>query len=371
MTTPPFSPPPVLPSSALPDWLWLAQTDVITVPLQTFSHRPFVQVVLDGHPALFLLDTSIAQTSVDATTLADANRQASAQSLQIGGLRFLHVPAVHNDVRAYSETYLGAGADGVIGADLFARFPVALDYKNGSVSIFRASKAAIAARPAQSTVVSLTMLAGVPTVPVSLGGQPAGLFGIDTGSGVDFEVRASIITSKHIALDGTLPELQEARVSGAMHGETARARAAAIGLLQVAAPLIAMPDERQRWLPAGINGMLGARLFEKMTLTVDVPGQNLVISSIQSSQPSIYDRSGAWLVSHSGTIFVHDVLPGSPADRAGLSIGDQVIKVNTVAVSSLDLVRQALLQPAGTHVTISYKRARRSRTATLVLRNLL
>src|SRR5579872_6401810 len=71
MTSPPFSPPPVLPSQPLPDMLWLAQADVITVPLQTDAHRAFVQVVLNGHPSLFVLDTSIAQTSVDvAATLS-------------------------------------------------------------------------------------------------------------------------------------------------------------------------------------------------------------------------------------------------------------------------------------------------------------
>ncbi|HLW37185.1 MAG TPA: hypothetical protein VKR99_02025, partial [Candidatus Eremiobacteraceae bacterium] len=292
MTTPPFRLPAVVPSSSLPEMLWLAQTDVITVPLQTFGDRPLVQVVLNGHPASFLLDTTVQQTSVDAASLADPDRSQAAQSLQIGALRFLRVPAIRNGVRAYSETYLGTETDGVIGADLLGRFPVALDYRAGTFSVFRTSAAAAAARPAQSMLVALTQTAGVPVLAVTLGGQRMGPFGIDTGSGMDFEVRSSLVSAKHLSMSGQLPELREARVSGVMHGATARASGATIGLLQIAGPLVAMPDERQRWLPAGVDGMLGGRLLERMKLFIDVPGQNIVIAPIPNASPSVYDRSG-------------------------------------------------------------------------------
>lgn len=370
MTTPPFSPLAARPSTVPPDMLWLSQADVITVPLQTFSQRPFVQAVLNGHPALFLLDTSTSQTGVDAASSA-VGRNGLEQSLQLGELRFLRIRALRNGVRAYTQTFLGVAADGVIGSDLLARFPVALNYASGTFSVFRTSAAAVAARPRQAMVIPLMQSGGLPVVAVSMNGEPAGLFGIDTGAGVDFEVRSSVIASKNMSMSGALAELREARVTGIMHGKTARARSAAIGEMQIAGPLLAVPDDRQRWLPGGVDGMLGGRLLEKMNVIIDIPGQSLAIVSPLAATPSTYDRSGAWLVSRSDALYVHNILPGSPSDIAGLSIGDQILKVNNVTVSDLETVRQALMQRAGTRVAITYRRARRTHSTTLVLRNLL
>ncbi len=362
--------PAVLPSAALPDMLWLSPADVISVPLEIHAHRPFVQVVLNGHPADLLFDTSVQETSVDVDALRDAD-QGAAQGLQIGAVRFLHVPAVRNGISAYAKTFLGTPAAGVLGADILARFPVALDGKAGSLRIFRNNLAEAAARPAQAMIVPLNIAGGFPAVAVTMDDIAAGSFGLDTGASSDFEMRMSSATARHVSLVGAVPEVREARWGASIAGHTMRAASAQLGDVRLIGPIVALPDERQHWFPPGVDGMLGGRLLERMDLWIDLPARTLglVPRADEAGTVSVYDTSGAWIVAKNHGVYVHAVVPDSPADASGLSVGDEVLKINTEFVIDLERARELFKQPTGTRVHVMYRRSGSLRTATLILRD--
>jgi len=368
VTTPPFAAPSPHAIPAMPDMLWLAQGDAIAVPIMEIDGRAFVQVLLNGHPTQFLLDSLASQTEVDAR--APDLSPSPQQLLQIGELRVLHAAVVRSNVRSYTATNFGVAADGIIGGDLFARYPVGIDYGSSTLTIYRSSQAAAVTRGPQTVSVPLLMVGSLPAAAVTLNGESAGLFAIDTASGFDLVVRPGVLGSKHLHMTNVVPELREPE-PGAHNGRTARADSVAIGPMRIEQPLVALPNERPRAEPEMIAGMLGADLMQHARVLIDVPGQSLSLTPLLTAAPSNYDRSGLWLVDHSGRIFVHSVLAGSPAALAGLRPGDEIVRIDGAAQFDLESLRRALMQPVGTRVPLTYQRARQTATVTLVLRNLL
>lgn len=71
-----------------------------------------------------------------------------------------------------------------------------------------------------------------------------------------------------------------------------------------------------------------------------------------------YEGIGAWVDTDGEFLTIISAMPGSPAERAGLQPGDQVIGVDGVDVTGLDgnLVIRKVLGPAGTPVRLTIRR---------------
>jgi len=61
-----------------------------------------------------------------------------------------------------------------------------------------------------------------------------------------------------------------------------------------------------------------------------------------------FDRSGLWLMQERGALRVGDVAPASAGERAGLRIGDRIVTIDGVSITtrSLSNWRQALCDVA-------------------------
>jgi carboxyl-terminal processing protease len=81
-------------------------------------------------------------------------------------------------------------------------------------------------------------------------------------------------------------------------------------------------------------------------------------SNLQPHLRSEYYGIGVFVVSHAGRPFVQVVLTDSPADRAGLRYGDEILRINDVATSgkSLDEVRSLIKGDVDTSLRLSYQR---------------
>lgn len=71
-----------------------------------------------------------------------------------------------------------------------------------------------------------------------------------------------------------------------------------------------------------------------------------------------YEGIGAWVDSEADYLTIISTMPDSPAEKAGLKAGDQVIGVNGEDVTGMDpsLVIRQVLGPAGTPVNLSVRR---------------
>lgn len=107
-------------------------------------------------------------------------------------------------------------------------------------------------------------------------------------------------------------------------------------------------------MQGAISGMLSA-LGDKHTAYMT---QEEYDSSTAMLAGEEYEGIGAWVDTGGEYLIIISPMPGSPAQRAGLRSGDQVIAVDDVDVSGMDgeLVLQRIKGPAGTDVKLTIQR---------------
>jgi S1-C subfamily serine protease len=83
------------------------------------------------------------------------------------------------------------------------------------------------------------------------------------------------------------------------------------------------------------------------------------------------ERAGAFVVNGKAGVRVVGVRSGTPAARAGLAVGDTIVRLNGERAPSLAAVRGAFLRPVGTRVTLVVvgRSGGHPRTVTFTLRD--
>jgi carboxyl-terminal processing protease len=81
--------------------------------------------------------------------------------------------------------------------------------------------------------------------------------------------------------------------------------------------------------------------------------------SFLNDQRSRYTGIGSWIAQREGKVFITSPFPGTPAHRAGIRYGDQIIEVNGESTQGMisRQVSEKLLGPEGTPVTVKVARA--------------
>jgi PDZ domain len=365
-TTAPLSPAPVASAPPPPDSIWLGNSETVTVPIVLHGERPFIQVVINGHPATAVVDTAAIETLIDMSAVDDGAATA-AISLQIGDLRFPRLHAVRSRVRAYTETYLGAGADAIIGRDLIQRYPISLDFPNRALTVFRESRGAITAQPAGAVSMTLRVIDGRPAIAGSLDGQPPLWLALDTGVGyemlLDSSQRGRSAHGEH-----SIPIRDSTMPGGEYKGMLVRARSLTIGSLTFNQPLVAFSASKAGQPASDLSGAVGATMLSGLNVSIDeLAGTATMVASQAATAAHLYDPSGITLEMRDGAIVVHTVVPGTPADVAHVREGDEIVSINGLAPATLDFARQLLDGSPGSKVAIVYRRWRLIHRVTLTL----
>ncbi len=346
--------------------MWLGTDTSVNVAMTTHAQRPFISVVLNGHPATFVVDTSAAFTYIDAG--AATENTAGTISLQIGDLRFPHLQPLRLNVRYYCETYLGAPADGIVGRDLLARYPVLLDFPNHTMTVFRDSHAAATAQPPSAVSLGLRVIDGQPAVQGSVDGQSAVWLALATGASFQMQANpSSVIAGRYAHAEHLLP-FQEPTLGGDVSGQLVRAHALTLGALTFSQPLLVLLDMASDHPRSELVGSLGATMLTRLSVLIDESAGNAAIFAPPGSTSALlYDPSGITLIARHGAILIRGVVPGTPADAAHLRQGDEILSINGLAPTSLDYAQQLLDGSPGTHVVLSYRRWHAVRSATITL----
>ncbi len=371
-TTPPFVPVSPAPSPTRPDTLWLAPGDTTSIPLTMHGGRPYVPVVADGIRRDFLL-SDLQQTAVDESLpLQTLSGKAVLHTLQIGDMRLTDLPVVRRRLTPFAQTYLGAPASGIVGIDLFARYPVRIDYPDHVLTIYRTEQAALAARATADSIVPLRLLNGAPAVTCAVDGKDQSPCFVDVYSDDDVALwhpGAKDVMNRHAM------RMREAEFDHEVSGTVVRVQALLIGGMSVSGALMEVMDAAEAgYVPKpSVRSLLGSGIFSRFAVTIDEPASSLVIASalpaLTSASP--FDASGVWLVWRNGDAVVRSVVPGSPGDKAGFRSGDVIVAVNGSALLDLDAARQAFMGPTGTVVRVTLQRGATRKDVPLVLRALL
>src|SRR5688572_22358620 len=319
----------------------------VIVPAKTIGNFLVVEVKWDRFgPYHFLIDTG---SSVTLITPALAKRypgwstssgqrrvmgpdgsvvqlpEASLRRLELGGVRFDDVPVLIYDCAPFS-THLGVKIDGVLGFPLFRETLMTLDYPGSRVVFQRPTVPG----PMQGTIVRFDDGRKTPVIPVRLGERTFVAL-IDSGSDMAFSLNP-IGLEPHFAFGPTI---------GATVGTIAGDRTQRVGRLAETLtigdhafprPIVDLSDELSA---------IGAGVLKNFAVTFDQANDRVAFSRPVTSPIEMpAQRSTGVSFSKAAAYWrVAGVVPKSPADEAGVRIGDLVTRVNGEPVARWELKR--------------------------------
>ena len=333
-----------------------------------------VEVAVEGTPGWWILDSGYDYSLIDSTVAANAGMQVSEMETvpQPGGsvsqqwtkAAALSLPSGSWTADSLAVLNLGGLAPfvgrpmaGLLGHDFFADHVITIDYESGLLTV--ASPDSYQG-PADATEVPVWIESGEPFVLGVLWAAnrsvPAKLK-IDTGSISGLGLNGSFVAQNAlIPPDWPRTSVGGVAVGGDTENFVTRLDSIRFGGRVIREPIVGWSADLER---VGDAGTLGAPLLERFRVTFDYARMRLLLEpKPDSDDPEVGDSAGMLVVQPpAGDVMVAQVLPGSPAEAAGLQPGDVIQRIGTLVAADLGLgtVRRHFKQP-GTVDTLSVVR---------------
>jgi hypothetical protein len=381
-----------MPAPPPPDYVFADGKTSTTAPFELLNNHIYVHVRLNGKgPFRLLCDTGGANivTPALAETLGLKSEGAlqgrgvgeksedvaltKVETVQVGDV------TVADQVFAVFPLESFASAEdvpqsGLIGYEVFKRFAVRLDYERGLLTF---TDPAAFTYEGKGTVVPFKFNGHIPQVDGEIDGVP-GKFDIDTGS------RGSLSLLGPFAEKNRLKERYAAKVEavtgwgvgGAARSLVTRAKVLRLGPVRVDGPVTELSLQKQgAFVDPYVAGNVGAGVLKRFNIIFDYSHQQLIFEpNANSAKPDVFDRSGMWLNRAGPAFEVIDVIPGGPAARAALRVGDRIVAVGGHRAGDLSLpeVRTRFRsEPPGTKVHLTVQSGDVTRDVVLTLNDLV
>jgi hypothetical protein len=364
--------------------------------------RLFVPVRLSGDTTRwFIFDTGVGSTIVDAalaaqlgltTTDAGTVTGAGAHRMRIGRTAGMPVsvggvalapPSIEvAPLDSLVFPFSGLHAPGVIGSQFFVEHVVEVDFDDHVIRVY---DPATYEYQGAGAVIALDFVLGAPSVSGTLTlpdgtRKPARLL-VDLGAKATLLVTEPFIRAT--GLREAFPRRVRATLGAGAGGETrydfVRVPKLTLGQRDQAeiASFVAGLSVENTLRSDEYDALLGAEFLSRYRVIFDYAHKRLILEPRSPmALPAELDMSGLYLVrdgDDGGRVVVHRVVEDSPADRAGIRVGDVVVRVNGESASGTSLWpwRAALRSGDGRAVTVTIDRAGENLVKTFVLRRLV
>jgi hypothetical protein len=351
--------------------------------LTTFTFRLFtggvmiLRAKLDSFPdsLTFILDTGSGGISLDSTTCqrlhldpipSDKTILGIAGSRQVRFLynRILRLPGLTvdslnfhvNDYDILTSVY-GEKIDGIIGYSFFSRYIVSINYDSLKLAIyslgsFRYPKGAYVIRPL------------IPNLPI-VGAETDdsrkvdARFYFDTGAGL-----CALLSSDFAADSGLLDPRKKMYMTQAQGlGGKATMRLTTIRELKLGpfhfhrVPTYIFDDSYNVTSYPNLGGLIGNDILRRFNVILNYDRRYFCLTP-NSHYHDFFDYSYSGLSiywENDGTIRIGDIMPGSPAEKAGLKVDDVLISVNANFSNNIESYK-SMLQNAGERARLIVRR---------------
>src|SRR5271170_4742964 len=335
-----------------------SQRTSTSVPFTMVDGRIFVNVTLNGEgPFAFLFDTGgnavinarvaerlhlSAGSTETGTGMGEKPVTAvdtTVREVQIGDLRLSNL-AFHAIAMDDTPVVFGRQpVDGIIGFPILEQLIVEVDYQAKRLNMTMP----IAYKSQKSgTTMHFTRARWVPLIDASLDGVP-GKFGVDTGA------RLSLLLYGPFVKQNNLREKYHPAVSGVtgwglggpIRSQLARGQQFVMDNLTISDPLVRLPLQISGGTTlSDTAGVIGSDILRQFNITFDYASQTITFEKNNHyGAHSNFDRVGLWLGQDSAGFTVIDVISGSPADLAGIKVGDKILAIDGMPVVTNDMKR--------------------------------
>ena len=254
----------------------------------------------------------------------------------------------------YVGQQTGHVTDAIFGANLYNAFSITVDYDRQRATFGPGNIA-----QHEGTRVPVEILDNVPYIMATIigaGGKAVSArFLLDTGTRGALTLNRKFLEAHPEITTGRkyvrVPKV--VAVGGGIEAQDIRIAGLTFGRYKVSEPVAFVPDRPIGGLVAhDIAGMIGADIMRRFLITWDYKGKQLwLVPSKHLKDDFEVDASGLHLVadlSNLNAIHVESVLTDSPAAKADIQPGDQIIAVNGKKALALWKITEMLTHPGST-----------------------
>lgn len=295
----------------------------------------------------FILDTGSGGISLDSTTCATYGLKPSPTDTTIRGMggehkvsflfdRKLHFPGLTvehlnfhvNDYDVLSSVY-GEKIDGIIGYSFFSRYIVRLDFDSMHIYVYQPGDIDY---PRQGTLLR-PVFTTLPIQNLTFRDRKKQDFNFyfDTGAGLCFLLSEKYAKDSSVIMTKRKPVYTQAEGMGGR----LQMRLTVVKMLQVGSykfrnvPTYLFDDEFNVTSYPFVGGLLGNDLLRRFNLTINYPRREIHLSpNTHYNEPFDYAYTGMAIYYIEGSIVVDDIIPGSPAEKAGIKKNDIIIGID-------------------------------------------
>ena len=341
----------------------------VQFPIEIANNLIILPVVLNGQlPLKFILDTGVRTTILTEKVFSDILNLSYSRHYLVsgpGGEKVveayitnnvsLDMPGIHGEGHAmlvleqdYLElrNYLGTDVQGILGYELFSRFVVEVDYEGRRLTItapdYYKEKKKLQVLP---IVIQDTKPYIYTPITMQNGTVINAKLLVDTG-GSHGLILDPTSDSRITIPENNISSLIGRGLGGIITGRIARIKSMDMGTYHVENVIVNYPDPNSyvdtlKTTDVFRNGSIGGELLMRFTTIYNFPAEKIYIKKNATfGRKFNFNMSGLTLRAKGARLRrydVTDVRKGSNADKAGITKGDEVLTVNGLAASDLDL----------------------------------
>ncbi|MCU0395095.1 MAG: aspartyl protease family protein, partial [Chitinophagaceae bacterium] len=294
---------------------------------------------------------------------------ARDHTLQLPGLSVSQLDFHINDYELLTGVY-GMKIDGIIGFSFLRRYLVTLDYEKKMMRVYtpgdmKYPRGGHLLRPA---IVGLPMQYAVVADEHSIMGR----FFLDTGAGLNLLLNNAFVNDSALLPRDKrrYPTVAEG-LGGKKEMEMAVLKRFKLGPYKFRkVPVYLFDDEFNVTSYPHLGGLIGNDILRRFNVILNYPKSEIhLLPNSHYRDPFDYSYTGLGLYSANGVIVVTDVLAGSPAEQAGIKVGDIVFAVDNNLSGNMQTYRNILMQ-SGRKIKLVMRRDQELVQTTLVIRTI-
>lgn len=348
---------------------------------------PYFQVTaqVNGKPLKFIVDTGAGLTvltpqgalaaGIKGGTPVRASgaggKTIPAQLVKVDSVR-IGQSEVTGEQAVVLELPPALRCDGLVGYSFLRKFVTTFDYSASTLTF--ASPTEFQPHPDDRSA-DLIIKSNHPHIRATAAGRE-GFFVFDTGAGGALTLHTPFVEANKLRenLPIRMTRITGKGVGGYVRGDvTTLPEVSIAGFKLPAVPVVLASPGTGAMSASDSFGNIGSEIISRFIMTLDYGrGKAWFRPSPLFNSPYHQDKSGLFIDFDESRSWIADVVPGSPADLAGVKVDDEVGSINGVKVSEwhpLD-VRKPFRGPVGSKVTLVVKRGGREMTVVIELRDL-
>lgn len=294
-------------------------------------------------------ENNINPTQTDTTITGIAGKQKVSfvfdKSLNLPGLKLEHLNFHVGDYNVLTSVY-GERIDGIIGYSFFSRYIVKINFDQMMVEVFSPGK--LRYPPGGTTLHPVFTSLPVQYMEVKDARRVQFNFYIDTGAGLCFLMSDEFAKDSAILMNKRKPVTTQAEgLGGKLQMRLTVVKEVKLGPYRFRqVPTYLYKDDYKVTSYPFTGGLVGNELLRRFNLIINYPQREIhLLPNTRYNEPFEYGYTGFSIYYINGKVVVDEVIKGSPADKAGFKLDDEIVSVGTNASNNIQQYKDLLQEP--------------------------